>query len=109
MYIDRGMDKEDVVHTYNGILLNHKKEWNVTIVATQMDLENIVLSKSKATIIWYHDMRNLKHNTNESINKTETDSQTWKTHLRLSKGKERKDWDKLGVWDFSFSYFILLF
>ena len=25
---DRGMDKEDVVHIYNGILLSHKKEWN---------------------------------------------------------------------------------
>ena len=26
MSIDRGMDKEDVVHTYDGILLSHKKE-----------------------------------------------------------------------------------
>ena len=25
MSIDRGMDKEDVVHIHNGILLNHKK------------------------------------------------------------------------------------
>ena len=24
--INRGMDKEDVVHIYNGILLSHKKE-----------------------------------------------------------------------------------
>ena len=24
--INRGMDKEDVVYTYNGILLSHKKE-----------------------------------------------------------------------------------
>ena len=30
MYIDRGMDKEDVVHIYNGILLSHKK-WNNAI------------------------------------------------------------------------------
>ena len=28
MSIDRGMDKEDVVHIYNGILFSHKKEWN---------------------------------------------------------------------------------
>ena len=27
MSLDRGMDKEDVVHIYNGILLGHKKEW----------------------------------------------------------------------------------
>ena len=26
MSVDRGMDKEDVVHVYNGILLSHKKE-----------------------------------------------------------------------------------
>ena len=31
MSIDRWMDKEDVVHTYNGILLSHKKEWNTAI------------------------------------------------------------------------------
>ena len=26
MSINRGMDKEDAVHTYNGMLLGHKKE-----------------------------------------------------------------------------------
>ena len=26
MTINRGMDKEDVVHIYNGILLSHKRE-----------------------------------------------------------------------------------
>ena len=31
MSINRGMDKEDVVHIYNGILLSHKKEWNWVI------------------------------------------------------------------------------
>ena len=31
MSIDRGMDKEDVVRVYNGILLSHKKEQNNTI------------------------------------------------------------------------------
>ena len=25
MYIHRGMDKEDLIHIYNAILLNHKK------------------------------------------------------------------------------------
>jgi len=28
MSISRGMDKEDAVHLYNGILLSHKKEQN---------------------------------------------------------------------------------
>ena len=31
MSIDRGMDKEVVVHIYNGILLSHKKERNCVI------------------------------------------------------------------------------
>ena len=29
--MDRGMDKKDVVHICNGILLSHKKEQNVAI------------------------------------------------------------------------------
>ena len=31
MSINRWMDKEDVVHIYNGILFSHKKEWNAAI------------------------------------------------------------------------------
>ena len=38
------MDKEDVVHTYNRIPLNHKKEI-ISFAATWMDLEIIILSE----------------------------------------------------------------
>ena len=31
MSMDRWMDKEDVVHIYNGILLSHEKEWTNAI------------------------------------------------------------------------------
>ena len=31
MSIDRWMDREDVAHIYNGILLIHEKEWNDAI------------------------------------------------------------------------------
>ena len=31
MSIDRWIDKEDVTHIYNGILLSHKKKWNWVI------------------------------------------------------------------------------
>ena len=31
MSINKGIDQEDVVHIYNGILLSHKKEWNNAI------------------------------------------------------------------------------
>ena len=36
MSIDRWMDKEDVVHIYNGILLSDKKEWN-NAICSNMD------------------------------------------------------------------------
>ena len=70
------MDK-DVVHIYNGILLNHKKEQQkikqnkiVPFAATQMDLEIIILSKSEKD--QYHMislMWNLKYDTHELIEK----------------------------------------
>ena len=31
MSIDRWVDKEDMVHIYNEVLLSHKKEWNWAI------------------------------------------------------------------------------
>ena len=38
MSIDRGMDKEDVIHIYNGILAIKKNEI-MSFAATRMDLE----------------------------------------------------------------------
>ena len=34
--IDRGVDKEDMVHIYNGILFSHKKERN-NAICSNMD------------------------------------------------------------------------
>ena len=70
------MDKES---KYNGILLSHKKNEILPFAATWMDLEMIILSKSDRERQILYDiiyMWNLKYNTNESIYKTETDSQT---------------------------------
>ena len=56
MFIKRGMDKEDMVHIYNGILFSHKNEI-MPFITTEVDLEIIILSevsqKEKNTI-GYH-------------------------------------------------------
>ena len=39
------MDKEDVIHIYNAILLSHKKEQIMPFAATWMQLEIIILSE----------------------------------------------------------------
>ena len=41
------MDKEDVAHTHNGILLSHHNDDIMLSAATWMDLEMITLRKSE--------------------------------------------------------------
>ena len=75
------MDKVDLVHIYNGILLSHRKEQN-NAICSNMDAtrdDHTKQSKSERErqipyIIIY--MCNLKYGTNEPIYKIETDSQT---------------------------------
>ena len=43
--INRVMDKEDMVHRYNRILLKYKKERVMPFAAPWMDLEIIILSE----------------------------------------------------------------
>ena len=47
MSIDREMDKEDVVHVSNGMLLSRKKKEIVAFAATWMDTAIIMLSDSE--------------------------------------------------------------
>ena len=49
MSIDRGVDKEDVVHMYNGTLLSHKKHETRPSAATQMDRGMVTLSEVSQT------------------------------------------------------------
>ena len=80
MSIDRRMDKEDVVHICNGILLSHKKEWN-NAICRNMDGPrgyHTKWNKSERERQISYDtthMWNLifKNDTNELIYKTEID------------------------------------
>ena len=48
MSINRGMDREDVVSMYNGILLSSEKEWNI-VNCSNMDVpRDITLSEVKS-------------------------------------------------------------
>ena len=49
MSINRGVDEEDVVHTYDGILLSHKKNEIMPFATTWVDLEGIMLSEISQT------------------------------------------------------------
>ena len=45
MSTDRGMDQEDVVHVYSGILLSHKNKEMMQFTATWMQLGILILSE----------------------------------------------------------------
>ena len=56
MSIYRGVDKEDVAHIYNGLLLDHKKEWNniCSKMDGSRDYHTKEVNQIKTNIIWYH-------------------------------------------------------
>ena len=42
---DRRLDKEDVVHIYNGILLSHKRNEIELLLVRWLDLESVIQSE----------------------------------------------------------------
>ena len=56
--INRQLDKEEVEHIYNEVLLSYKKYEILPFATTWMDIENILLSKVSQTeetnTIWFY-------------------------------------------------------
>ena len=108
MSIDRWMDKEDVVHIYNGILLSHKKEQNNVICSNTDATRDYHTKWSKSererqipydiTYMW-----NLKYDTNEITYKTNRLTDT-ENKLMATKG------ERGGInYDFGISKYQLLY
>ena len=68
MLINGWMNKEDVVHIYNGMLLSRKKDEILPFVTTWMDLECIMLSEisqTKTNTVRFHSYVYFKKQTNK--------------------------------------------
>ena len=76
------MDREDVAHIYNGILLSHYKEWNNAICS---NMDGPKQSQRKINIRHCLYAESKKIDTNELTYKTETDLEN--KHIWLPKGK----------------------
>ena len=87
MSIKRGMDKEDVVHIYNRILLSHKEEWNDAISNHMNEPrdDHSKWSKSERERQALYDithMWNIKYNTNGEFPDSPTDMPLNVTHFK---------------------------
>ena len=98
----RWMDK-DVVHVYKGIVLSHKKEYNITICSNMDAARDYPAKRSKSekerqipydtTYMW-----NPKYGTSELVYKIETNSQTWRTDSWSQRGRLGREKNALGFW-----------
>ena len=71
IFIHRGLDKEDMLHIYNGILLSHKKEGN-GVICSNIDGPRDYLSEVN--------QKDLKNDANEQTHR-------FRTQTSLPKGE----------------------
>ena len=100
MSINRGLDKENVIHIDNGILCGHKKEWNNAMYNNMNGFRNDHTKWGKSgkareisymiTIMW-----NLIKMITEGLR--ETDSKILKPNLWLP---NEETWQCFGFWPF---------
>ena len=97
------MDKEDVVHIYNGILLSYKKEWNIVIWSNMDGPRDYHTKRSKSdrerqiydiTYMW-----NLKKWYKWTYLQNRNRLTDLENQILVTKGDSGGGGDKLGVWD----------
>ncbi|XDA82129.1 hypothetical protein R6Z07F_012049 [Ovis aries] len=87
MSINRCMDKEDVAHRGNGILLSYKKN-EMPFAATWMQLEIIILSEVRERQIpWYHLHVEFKNRTQMNLSMKQKKNQGHREQLVTAKGE----------------------
>ena len=98
------MDKEDVVHTHNGIFLSHRRNTIIPPAATWRGLEMVTLSEVKSDRQRQipYDVTSCGIQKVTSVNFSAKQKET-RRHRRQTygyhRGKGLGERDKLGVWD----------
>ena len=95
------MDKEDVEHIHNGILLSHKKKNEIMpFAATWMDLEIIILSQTRERQVSYDItyMWNLKKMVQMNLFTKQKQSHRYRKQTYGYQGGNGER-DELGDWD----------
>ena len=103
MSINRGLDKEDVVHVYNGILFSHKKERNWVICRDVDGPGDCHTEQSKSerekqilyTNVYMWNLNNWYRQSYLQGRGGDTDVE----NKRMDTKGERWVWDELGDWD----------